>query len=73
MKKLHGLIGESLPFDIIKQIDQKKILIRVYKEDYEKFVTSFMGWTFNLNRYYPIDLNCSVHVIDSSEFIGLIV
>lgn len=71
LNKLYGIIGESSPFDLLTIIDGKTILIRVHKDDFPKFNNSLMSWTFNLNRYYPIDIGCYVRVINRGEFAGL--
>ncbi|RLV94788.1 Vacuolar protein sorting/targeting protein 10 [Spathaspora sp. JA1] len=72
LNKLHGLIGESLPYDIIATPTDKSIIIRIYHDDLDKFITGLMSYTFNLGKHTPIDINCYIKVVKRGEFIGLV-
>lgn len=73
LNKMYGLIGEASPFDIMAKKTSKAIILRIQYEDIEKFSNSILAYTFNLNRYSDLDLNCNVRITKKGEQIGLVV
>lgn len=50
INKLYGLVGEARDFEIISYKGKNSIL-RIHVQDKDIFITSFFGYTFNLNKY----------------------
>ena len=81
MNKLYGLIGESIPFEILSQTTttttttthDNSIIIKIYKQDYEKFNNGLFSYIFSLNDYYGIDINCYIKIEKLGEFLGLVI
>ncbi|KHC67851.1 hypothetical protein MGE_01222 [Candida albicans P75010] len=75
MNKLYGLIGESIPFEILSQSTDEKnsIIIKIYKQDFERFSNGLFSFTFSLMDYYGIDINCYIKIEKSGQFLGLVI
>ncbi|KAK6203151.1 uncharacterized protein RJT21DRAFT_25123 [Scheffersomyces amazonensis] len=74
--RMYGLIGESLQFDLIMSHDHQ-VVLRVYKLDIDKFITSLMGYVINIGKYYDLEnqreLHCGLQVIRYGDYLGLVV
>lgn len=74
LKKLFGIVGESLHFDVLHNTG-KKCIIRIYLEDKEMFINSFNSYSMQLNDHFghsldTAEVECSLRVIKDSVFIG---
>ena len=51
MNKLYGLIGESIPFEILSQSTDEKnsIIIKIYKQDFERFSNGLFSFYIYFN------------------------
>lgn len=72
LNKMYGLIGESSPFEISAELSSKSIILKIQTEDKEKFNNSLLSYTFNLNRYTELDLNCYIKIKKSAHYVALV-
>lgn len=75
--KLYGLVGEASHFDIFQLQETKpaiKLIIRIQPEDKDKFINSFMAFTFKLSKFIggDYDVNCYVRVNKNNDHLGLV-
>lgn len=75
--KLYGLVGEASHFDILQLQETKpaiKLIIRIQPEDKDKFINSFMAFTFKLSKFIggDYDVNCYVRVNKNNDHLGLV-
>lgn len=75
--KLYGLIGEASHFDILQLQEARpsvKLIIRIQHEDKDKFINSFMAFTFKLSKFIggDYDVNCYIRVNKNNDHLGLV-
>lgn len=71
--KLYGLIGESIPLDILEILKKNptKLIIRTQIEDKEKLINSLLAFTFNMGKFGgDLDVSCYIKVVKTSLSLG---